>query len=216
MHSFVSKAADEQDLFALHSQIVDALLMTISAAAAAPAQRSAQGAAQPSSSSVLAYSARALHVHMRGVLKGSAREGAPPAEPPAAWLAHPCAPVRRSLATALGAPALQADLLIAPHHGSRTSSTPAFLQAVAPRWAIFQVGYRNRFGHPAPVVLKRYRDQGIGVLRTDRDGAISIQLRAGAEPRIALARREPARYWRMGVPEAAEPEAEPASEPERP
>jgi len=109
----------------------------------------------------------------------------------------------------LGAPALQADLLIAPHHGSRTSSTPAFLQAVAPRWAIFQVGYRNRFGHPAPVVLKRYRDQGIGVLRTDRDGAISIRLRADAEPRIALARREPARYWRMGVPDAAEPEPEP-------
>jgi hypothetical protein len=47
------------------------------------------------------------------------------------------------------------------------------------------------------------------VLRTDRDGAISIRLRAGDEPRLALARHEPARYWRMGVPEAAEPEPEP-------
>ena len=107
----------------------------------------------------------------------------------------------------LGAPALRADLLVAPHHGSRTSSTAGFLQAVAPRWAIFQVGYRNRFGHPAPTVLQRYRDQGIAVLRTDRDGAISVRLRAGAEARIELARREPLRYWRMGVPEAAEPEA---------
>ncbi|MBU6270144.1 MAG: DNA internalization-related competence protein ComEC/Rec2 [Betaproteobacteria bacterium] len=107
----------------------------------------------------------------------------------------------------LDATALRADLLVAPHHGSRTSSTAGFLKAVAPRWAIFQVGYRNRFGHPAPAVLQRYREQGIGVLRTDRDGAISIRLRAGAEPRIALSRREPPRYWRMSVPEAADAEA---------
>lgn len=68
-------------------------------------------------------------------------------------------------------PALQADLLIVPHHGSKTSSTPAFLAAVAPHRAFVQAGYRNRFGHPAPPVVARYEDAGITLLRSDRCGA---------------------------------------------
>ena len=72
----------------------------------------------------------------------------------------------------LRAHALRADLLIAPHHGSRTSSTEAFLDSVAPRDAVFTVGYANRFGHPALSVESRYAARGVHLHRTDRDGAI--------------------------------------------
>jgi competence protein ComEC len=74
---------------------------------------------------------------------------------------------------------LHADVLLAPHHGSSTSSTLPFLQAVQPKIAIFQVGYRNRFHHPKPEVYQRYGDLGITRLRTDEDGAISLHLGEG-------------------------------------
>ena len=54
--------------------------------------------------------------------------------------------------------ALGADLLLVPHHGSKTSSTAEFLAAVHPQTAVVQTGYRNRYGHPAPVVVRRYAD----------------------------------------------------------
>jgi competence protein ComEC len=76
--------------------------------------------------------------------------------------------------------ALAAPLLLLPHHGSRTSSTPEWLAEVAPRQAIVQVAYRNRFGHPAPVVQERLARMGIPVVRTDRCGA--WQWPAGSYP----------------------------------
>jgi competence protein ComEC len=66
---------------------------------------------------------------------------------------------------------LPADVLLVPHHGSRTSSTPAFIAAVHPKWALVQAGYLNRFGHPAPSVLQRYEEAGVAVVRTDSCGA---------------------------------------------
>jgi beta-lactamase superfamily II metal-dependent hydrolase len=69
---------------------------------------------------------------------------------------------------------LAADVLKAPHHGSRTSSTPAFLDAVRPRLVIVPVGAANRYGLPAPEVEARYRDRGACVLRTDRCGAVTV------------------------------------------
>ena len=60
---------------------------------------------------------------------------------------------------------LRSDVLVAPHHGSRTSSTQSFLDAVRPAVAVFQTGYRNRFGHPAADVLERYRT-GPSLLRS--------------------------------------------------
>lgn len=66
---------------------------------------------------------------------------------------------------------LASDVLLVPHHGSRTSSTPAFLDAVRPSLAIVQAGYRNRFGHPAPEVLARYAAQGVRVLDSPACGA---------------------------------------------
>jgi competence protein ComEC len=61
-----------------------------------------------------------------------------------------------------------------PHHGSRTSSTAAFVSAATPRLALVSVGLRNRFGHPSADVVDRYRRAGARVLRTDRDGAIRV------------------------------------------
>ena len=99
--------------------------------------------------------------------------------------------------------ALRADVLVVPHHGSRTSSTPAFIEAVAPRDAIFTVGYRNRFHHPNAQVLDRYVQRGIAVWRSDRDGAVRVTLPSqGARPSVE--RIVPAvRYWsdRRGVEE---------------
>ncbi|MEO8040604.1 MAG: DNA internalization-related competence protein ComEC/Rec2 [Betaproteobacteria bacterium] len=71
---------------------------------------------------------------------------------------------------------LTADILVAPHHGSRTSSTPEFISAVQPNVTIFSVGYRNRFGHPAPDVVARYRSVGSRIVRTDEGGAIRVVL----------------------------------------
>jgi competence protein ComEC len=89
---------------------------------------------------------------------------------------------------------LSADVLIAPHHGSRTSSTRDFVRAVAPRLVVFSVGYRNRFGHPHPVVVRRYRELGSKLLRTDLAGAVQIRLsRSGIE--ASGWRQLAPRYW---------------------
>ena len=89
---------------------------------------------------------------------------------------------------------LQADVLIAPHHGSGTSSTPAFLAAVNPRWIVIPVGHRNRFGHPKPEVVRRYWASGAQVLRTDRDGALLLRFQARGLQWVG-ARAVQARYW---------------------
>lgn len=67
---------------------------------------------------------------------------------------------------------LQADILVVPHHGSRTSSTSLFIRAVAPEFALLPVGYRNRYGFPAKTVIDGYQQYGSNILRTDYDGAI--------------------------------------------
>jgi competence protein ComEC len=71
---------------------------------------------------------------------------------------------------------LRADLLKVPHHGSKTSSSDALLDAVRPRSAIISVGERSRFGHPHRAVVDRYLDRGIRVYQTGRDGAVSAQI----------------------------------------
>jgi competence protein ComEC len=96
-----------------------------------------------------------------------------------------------------GADRLAADVMIVPHHGSNTSSTEAWLAAVAPRWAVIQSGYRNRFGHPKPKVLDRYERAGIVVFRNDLHGAISIELAQGQSPTITKSRVDRAPYWRL-------------------
>ena len=74
---------------------------------------------------------------------------------------------------------LRADVLKVPHHGSRTSTTPAFLEKVAPRLALVGVGRRNRFGHPGPEVVARLASAGAKVFRTDRNGDVSVLFASG-------------------------------------
>ncbi|MEN3334068.1 MAG: competence protein ComEC [Blastocatellia bacterium] len=69
---------------------------------------------------------------------------------------------------------LHADVLKAPHHGSKTSSTGAFLDRVRPRCAIISVGERSRFGHPHKIVVERYLSHSIRLLQTGRDGMVTI------------------------------------------
>lgn len=71
--------------------------------------------------------------------------------------------------------ALDADMLKAPHHGSDSSSTPAFLKAVSPALSVIQVGKQNKYGHPSPIVLDRYRRQSIDVWRNDTEGSIRFE-----------------------------------------
>ena len=70
---------------------------------------------------------------------------------------------------------LRAEIVKVPHHGSKTSSSAAFLDAVRPQYAIFSLGQRNRYRFPSKIVLERYRERGCRILRTDRLGAIRLR-----------------------------------------
>jgi competence protein ComEC len=110
----------------------------------------------------------------------------------------------QELRLARDAPAtLRADVLLVPHHGSRTSSTEAFLRAVQPGVAVVQAGYRSRFGHPAPDVMTRYAALGIPVVRTDRCGA--WMWHDGAATCTRDVRR---RYWHWQPPASGAPGTE--------
>ena len=102
---------------------------------------------------------------------------------------------------------LRSDILVVPHHGSRTSSTDAFLDAVRPAVAVIQVGYRSRYGHPAPDVVARYAAHGIPVVRSDHCGG---WLWDGEQARCARAAQR--RYWQwQGAPEPLTPSRLPGS-----
>jgi competence protein ComEC len=88
---------------------------------------------------------------------------------------------------------LRSTVLLAPHHGSGTSSTLEFLEAVHPELAVFQVGYRNRYRHPKAEVFERYGKLGIKRLRTDESGAVTMVF--GAQWTATAYRDEHARYW---------------------
>ncbi len=93
---------------------------------------------------------------------------------------------------------IPATLLVAPHHGSKSSSTEAFVAAVAPRYVVFTAGYRNRFNHPHPEVQQRYADHGAESLRSDEDGAILIDMNAHGL-QVERYRQTHRRYWTHGA-----------------
>jgi len=95
---------------------------------------------------------------------------------------------------ALSRPELRATVMLAPHHGSQTSSSPVLLNTLLPRWVIVQSGYRNRFGHPAPVVLDRYRQRGIAWVNSPECGAATWR---SEDPGSMRCEREAdRRYWK--------------------
>jgi competence protein ComEC len=92
------------------------------------------------------------------------------------------------------AEALRADVVIVPHHGSRTSSTPPFVRAVGAEVAIAGAGFDNRWGFPRPEVVKRWQDAGAMVLDTGGQGAVSVRFSAHG---LQLQRfRDRRRLWR--------------------
>lgn len=86
---------------------------------------------------------------------------------------------------------LRAEVLLLAHHGSKTSSSPAFLDAVQPRVAVIQAGYLNRFGHPAPEVTARLAERGIEAVESPRCGAWWLDGEGHARCWRDVARR----YW---------------------
>jgi competence protein ComEC len=100
--------------------------------------------------------------------------------------------------TVLKSTILKSTMLLVPHHGSKTSSSTTFLDAVQPQYAIVQAGYRNRFGHPAAGVLERYNERNIKVIDTAHCGAL---LWSSSAPNETRCQREIGkRYWHHQVP----------------
>jgi competence protein ComEC len=95
---------------------------------------------------------------------------------------------------------LRAQVLVVPHHGSRTSSTEPFLDSVWPLVAIFQVGYPNRFHHLHPGVFARYAARHIVIARSDNDGAARVEAASGALA-VERFRDTQRRYWMEAVGE---------------
>jgi competence protein ComEC len=98
--------------------------------------------------------------------------------------------------------ALASQVLLAPHHGSKTSSTEAFLRAVNPQHVVMQNGYRNRYGHPHPTVSQRYIDLGLTQWRSDVDGAVILDVQPDGL-RLQSWRAQAQRYWHTIMPAAS-------------
>lgn len=95
---------------------------------------------------------------------------------------------------------LQSTVLMAGHHGSRTSSIPEFVKLVGPQHVVYSCGWRNRFGHPHYSVLNRFREQGTVSHRTDYQGWIRMTFNE-AGVRFEHWREQRLRYWQAGVVE---------------
>lgn len=90
---------------------------------------------------------------------------------------------------------LKSDVLIVPHHGSKTSSTSAFIAAVSPSVSIFTPGYLNRYKHPTPEVLARYQATNSALYRSDKQGALILQFKDRNNIHISPWRQTYQRYW---------------------
>jgi competence protein ComEC len=90
---------------------------------------------------------------------------------------------------------LKSDVIIVPHHGSKTSSTVNFVQAVGAKHSIFTVGYLNRFKHPKPMIEKRFEESGAHIYRSDNQGAILLDFTRNAPLKIDAWRQLRPKYW---------------------
>jgi competence protein ComEC len=94
-------------------------------------------------------------------------------------------------------PGLRADLLLAGHHGSASSSGAAWLEALRPSWVLIQAGHLNRFGHPAPELLQRLHERDIRWHASPRCGAASW--RSASPQQLDCWRQTRQRYWQYAV-----------------
>jgi competence protein ComEC len=95
---------------------------------------------------------------------------------------------------------LKSDVLVVPHHGSKTSSTTDFIAAVKPQVSLFTVGYLNRFGHPKTLVANRHQALGSRIYRSDQHGAVQLQFNAQAgKIKIAGWRAQQKQYWHDSI-----------------
>ena len=133
---------------------------------------------------------------MSCVLRVVGRQGA------SAWLAGDI-PAAQEVRLALARPRERATLLLAPHHGSASSSSPVLLNTLQPRWVVVQSGYRNRFGHPAPAVTARYDERSIVWVDSPRCGAAVWRSDQPNELRCERERRR--RYWHHKITESLGP-----------
>ena len=102
----------------------------------------------------------------------------------------------------------EVDVVVAPHHGSRTSSSAAFVQALRPAVAVFSAGHENRWGFPDETVLNRWRNSGACLLTTAENGAIIVESRPDASVVVVRRERYDARQpWLEAQPRI--PECEP-------
>jgi competence protein ComEC len=94
---------------------------------------------------------------------------------------------------------ISATVLVAGHHGSRTSSMAEFVEQVRPQIGVFTMGYRNRFGHPHPLVVARFREQDARILRSDTGGLIKLRF---SEAGVTTTEYRPShrRYWQYSAP----------------
>ncbi|MGH8177649.1 MAG: DNA internalization-related competence protein ComEC/Rec2 [Steroidobacter sp.] len=88
------------------------------------------------------------------------------------------------------------DVVIAPHHGSRTSSTPEFVAALRPAFAVFSAGYRNRWGFPKQDVVARWNSVGARSFDSAHSGAVEMNFVRGRPVQVREYRKTHARYWR--------------------
>ncbi len=91
---------------------------------------------------------------------------------------------------------LELELLVAPHHGSKTSSTGAFVKRLAPQHVVFSAGYRHHFGHPHKTVVDRYQQSGATLWNTAEQGAIVFSWLPSGYLEIEAARHRQRRWWR--------------------
>jgi competence protein ComEC len=87
------------------------------------------------------------------------------------------------------------EILVAPHHGSRSSSTAGFIANTQPRYVVFSTGYRNRFRHPNAEVAERYRQHGAQLFDTAYSGAITFVVKQGHVVQITQQRQTASHYW---------------------
>jgi competence protein ComEC len=128
----------------------------------------------------------------------------------AAWLSGDL-DAGRETRLAMAQPELRADLLLAPHHVSASSSSPALLNTLRPSVVLIPSGYRDRFGHPAPLVLDSYRERHMHWEASPQCGA--ALWRSEAPETVVCHRRSSPRYWHHAGanPVAAIDEADPGS-----